>query len=387
MISTLSQLLPYADLGIGAGVMNAVSTSKNGDRDRIGAVASAIRWLIIPFAVLVVVGALGATLFSWSKLLGIEASQIEGLDWATAFALIFFAIGIPLGVGQRVLVGLSLNPLAVGLSSLVSIVTLVSTLVIVWTGSPIAALAVAPALGSLLSAGVACFVGLRLVQFKFSYIVRVREFRSPGLISQGISYLVLIAALAAALQGGRVLLAQASTLNEVASYSLMMQLYLPIWSFFSVGGIALWPIFAKLRMDPGARQMPAVAKMARYFSLAAVGGGLGIIFLGAWVADLISAGEIRLGPTLLVVCAAFLVVQAIQFVLGMALTSPADLRFQAVCAVPMSVVVITLISVTASQWGAVAPFLWAAVGVGLFQVLPNAIRIRWNDARQAQTTV
>jgi O-antigen/teichoic acid export membrane protein len=386
VVSTLSQLLPYADLGIGAGVMNAVSTSKAGDKARIGAVASAIRWLIVPFIVLVTLGTLGATAFSWSELLGIKASEIQGLDWATAFAIILFAVGIPMGVGQRVLVGLSMNPLAVGLSSLVSIVTLASTLLIVATAGPIAALAIAPASGALVSAAVACLIGLRLVRFRLSYVFRVREFRSPGLLAQGISYLVLIAALAAALQGGRVLLAQSSTLTEVASYSLMMQLYLPIWSFFSVGGIALWPIFAKMRMDGGVSQIPAISKMAGLFASAALCGGLGIVFCGGWVADLISGGEIRLSMALLLACASFLIVQAVQFVLGMALTSPADLRFQATCAVPMAVAVITLTSVTASQWGAVAPFFWAALGVALFQIVPNALRVRWNEARRPKTT-
>jgi hypothetical protein len=375
VVATLSQLLPYADLGIGAGVMTAISTTQAGSVQRLGAVASALRWLLIPTTVLIVTGILGATVFSWSELLGIASANVPWLDWATAGALVLFAIGIPLGIGQRVLVGLSMNPLAVGLNVAVPLITLASTWIVVSTGAPVAALAVAPASGVVLSAALSAVVGLKLIRFKFSYLTEYQQYHQTGLIAQGVSYLVLLIALALAFQFGRILLAQAGDLNAVAEYSLMMQLYLPIWSFFSVGGVALWPIFARNRMDRPTAQFALVSKVALLFGFAAVFASLGIVFFGNWVGGILSDGMILISMPVLLTCSLFLTAQAVQFVFGMALTTREDLRFQAWCAVPMAVFVVILIATTVGSLGPVAPFLWSAVGVLGFQVAPNILRV------------
>lgn len=387
VVSTLSQLLPYADLGIGAGVMNAMSTTATGDNQRFSAIASALRWLLFPMLGLTVLAILGTSVFSWARVLGISSSNFGGLDWATAVVLICFAVGVPLGVGQRVLIGLSLNPLAVALGAVVPIITLGLTLLIVLTHAPVAMLAVAPAIGALVSASIFALVGLRKAKFRLIYIFEPEKYKMTGLIGQGLSYLVLTASLALTFQFGRVLLAQRTGLHEVASYSLVMQLYLPIWSFFSVGGIALWPIFARIRARTGTKQAPVVARMALFFALAAVAAGLGLVIFGGWVGGLLSGGQIKLSWWLLVFCALLLLTQAFQFVYGMALTSPADLRFQALCAIPMSIIVVTLIGLTAPMLGDVTPFVWASVGVFCFQICPNIIRVKRNDEKRGAVTV
>lgn len=382
VVMTLSQFAPYADLGIGAGVINSISTSRPGDPVRIKAAASAVRILIVSAGVVFVIGAVGAAVFSWTNVLNLQTSGIPDVNQATFLIITIFALAVPLGVGNRILVALSLNPLAIAIGTIVPVTGLIGTALIVHYELPIVFLAFPAALGGLLSSLIAVTIAFRKLEFPITAIFRRKETRLPGLISQGIWFLLLGACLAVAFQWGRVVLAGRGTLSDVASYSLANQFYSPLWSFFLAAGLSLWPILAGYRAS-NASQSSLLIRMSFYFVGAALISLAGLVVLGPWVASLISHNLVRVEDGVFVACGILICVQALQLVLGMSLTSGADLRFQALWSIPMALSVAGAMWLFAPFLGAMTPFLAAAAGVAIFQVVPNLLRISRNERSAA----
>src|SRR5690606_29564784 len=107
LLTTLSSLLPFADLGLAAVVINAVAQSKDPRRDPYvaRAIASAIRILLLSG---VIIGLVAVALYFsglWRTLLGPSLTPGAG-ELAAALCMVTFGFAVPLTVGQRILVGL-----------------------------------------------------------------------------------------------------------------------------------------------------------------------------------------------------------------------------------------------------------------------------------------
>lgn len=382
VIATLAQLVPYTDLGIGAGVMNAVSSAEPGTTDRQRAVASAVRVLLLSAVAVAAVAIAIALTVGWPGLLGLDQSGLDHLDEATLATIILIALSIPLGLGQRVLTALLRNPTVVALSALTPIVALGATYLVVVFGLPPALLALAPPIGSLISAFIATILATRAIDFRFSSVFRVRTFRYAGLLSTGIWFLLVSMSSAFTFQWGRVILANRTLLDVVADYSIVMQMYSPIWSVFIVSGTALWPIFSRLRSE-GVSARRLRWRMSILFAGAGLVATAFLVLLGPWVASLLSRGTVVPELVVFAACGIQITVQAFQYVIGMFLTSKEGLRFQAFWGAPMAATVLIGVWMLAPTFGAATPFACAAISQLLFRVIPNVVRAQREDRDSA----
>jgi O-antigen/teichoic acid export membrane protein len=380
IVITLSQMVPYADLGIGAGVINTVSTSEDGDAIRIQAIASAMRILLLSMCVLAGLGVLGAFAFSWSDVLSLGGAGLRQMDPITGLVIVLFAMTIPLGMGQRILLALLMNPLAIAISAVLPILSLLGTLLIVGCDLPAELLVFPPVIAGFLAGFLALCVAFKRVGFHWPAILRRRQFRLSGLLTQGLWYLAISVVSAFAFQWGRVVVGTRGSLSEVATYSIAMQFYAPLWSFFIAAGTSLWPVFARQRAR-GASYATLLTRMITYFLVASVTSLIGLVSVGPWLASVLSHGLVETSPFLFVACGAMIVVQSVQLVLGVSLTSLRDLRFQALWGIPMAISVLVAIWLLVPTLGAAAPFVAAAGGVLLFQVIPSLLRVRRNEKR------
>ena len=376
VVATLAQLLPFSDLGIGAGVINAVATTSDDPLRRRSAIASALRILMTSALVLCLVGIAGATLFSWHAVLGVQVTTLENYDWATAIALVLLAVSIPLGIGQRILIGLMRNPIAVLVAAIVSVASLGITVLVAVAHLQPELLVLGPAVGQALSALVTFFIALRLAHYPLRATFLHREYHLPGLLRQGAWYLLASLMVAATLQSGRIVLATRASLGELAGFALTMQFYLPLWSFFVAAGTALWPVFSARRHSGQAGRGAGVWSMAALFA----GGGVialaGLVVVGPGLAALLSRGTVHISLLALVCCGLLIVIQAVQLVLGVYLTTPDDFRFQALWSIPMALCAVGGAWALGPALGAAAPFLSAAVGMFCFSVVPCFLRIQ-----------
>ena len=108
LIATLFLLLPFADLGLGAAIVNKVASASSIHDDEGARALTRAAFLTLVMAAagliaIVGVAAAGGLLAQFVGLGDVEASAVNA---AILVAIAPFAIALPFGVGQRVLLGL-----------------------------------------------------------------------------------------------------------------------------------------------------------------------------------------------------------------------------------------------------------------------------------------
>jgi len=107
LLASLPSLLPFADLGIAAVVINSIAEAKNprSDEHVRRSLLTALRILLVSGTVIMATSALVSVLGLWPVLLG-NGLLPDGGAWAAFLCMAVFGITLPLAVGQRILVGL-----------------------------------------------------------------------------------------------------------------------------------------------------------------------------------------------------------------------------------------------------------------------------------------
>ncbi|HEX8495702.1 MAG TPA: polysaccharide biosynthesis protein, partial [Actinomycetales bacterium] len=255
LLASLSALLPFTDLGMSVVVLNAVSTSTDVRRDALlrARLTSVLRVLLASALVLVVLGSLVQWSGGWPRLLGEGLDPGRGGDVAL-MCLAVFAVAMPFGVGQRILIGLGRNHVQVLLSGLAAPLILLGTLGLLRLGpSAMAFVAVLPYVAIAVVAVLTFALAWRGISPQLGAAVRdVPRLRSvPGTPVMNLAWpsLVQLIAVPLALQSDRVLLSHLGTTLELAAYGLAAQLFGLVLQTINTAGISLWPIFARARED------------------------------------------------------------------------------------------------------------------------------------------
>ncbi|MDN4174514.1 oligosaccharide flippase family protein [Nocardioides sp. SOB77] len=371
--TTPLQLIQFMDLGMGAGVINAISTTRENDQARIATLVTATKLLSISTLAVILLAGLTLITGSWADLFGVGEYGIPDLDLLIAISIATLSLCIPLGLGQRVLVGLGRNPAVVASGAIAPSITLAATGVLCATGAPPAYLIASPALGALVSSLMLYIWACRSLNFRARRLFTFTGTPVRSLVSQGIAYLILSVASMLPFQLARVFLARNNTVEAVAQFSLANQFYLPTWSFISATGVALWPIYARSR-SAGRFEPVFVYKIAAGFAVSSIVSGGLLVLLGPRLASVVSDGEVRPDREIFLAAAFLLLSQAGQFALGVSLTSPRDLWFQARWASAGAVAALAGLTVT-SSYAALTPYLVIAITVVVFQLLPNLGRL------------
>ena len=120
---TIFTLMPFADLGAGALIVNTFARPRSPRAGRRGVSPRVFRLLLMSALVVGVIGWLGTSAWSWASLLGMPGSG-HVVDLATAWVVTLFALSIPLSIGNRMLVGSGRAAVAILLAPVGSIVAL-----------------------------------------------------------------------------------------------------------------------------------------------------------------------------------------------------------------------------------------------------------------------
>lgn len=369
LLGATFQLLAFADLGLGAGVVNAVATRDtrpDGVRRALATTARTIRALGCVALVLLVVTWLGAVLRWWAPLLGVPADLAGNASLFVALALTPFLISLPLGVGARILVGLGRNAEVAILAIAGPVVAVVLTAALIGLKANPLALAVAQSTGVLAVAAITMWRSLRRWGVGAGELLAYPAAGSDQLINTAAPFLVISICMPIAMQSDRLVLAHVSTPAELASHALAMQFYTPVFSVVSVAAVALWPMY---------RAHPEQAARLWRNSLIILGGS-GIV-VGALFAvcagpmgRFISGDRVTVGPLLALAFALLILVGAVHQPSGMLLTTPQGLRVQAAATTAMLVVNLALSIILARRLGAAGPVLASAISMAVCQVGP-----------------
>jgi O-antigen/teichoic acid export membrane protein len=373
LLSTFPSLLPFADLGIAAVVINAVAGSDHPRTDDLvkRTIVTAFRILMVSGGIMVAVSVVITAFGWWPILLG--DGLMPGGNLAAGLCLAVFGVVVPLTVGQRVLVGLKRTTSQVASQAVVApfmfLVIGAFAMLMIPAGTYLAVVSyIANSLVSVLCMILAARALKPQIGAAFRLIPKVRSYASVPAMSLAWPMLVQMIALPVAMQTDRLLLSHVSGTAELAQYNLASQLYGIVLQTIAAAGVALWPVYAKARAQ---NRVESPAKPTLWFLSGGVILGTALALVSPWLTQFVSGGKIQLPPILLISFVVFVALQACKYPIGMYMTDKGGLVFQVV---PILIMVPLNLGVSwalISPFGAAGPIMGSALSVALCQVIPN----------------
>jgi len=385
LLNGLRNLLPFADLGIGAVVINAIAEADDPRRsERVRrTLTTAMRVLTVTggsIAAICLVIQLGGW---WPLLLG--DGLMDGGGVVATACLVVFGLSLPLGIGIRVLIGLRRNALQTVLQGLVSPLFLVGLVCLILIGGQasggyVALVSyVAGSLASVITLAVAMRLLTPQVGAAMRDVPRLRAVRGVSVARVAAPMLVQSVAMPIAMQSDRLLLSHLASTQALVQYTFATQMFGLVMQAIIAAGVSMWPHFARARSD---RQILTPWRLMLGF----VAGGLALAavvalatpFLEAVVAD----GKIEIPPELVLANCALVAVQALNYPVGMYMTDERGLSFQVIPIVLMTVSNLALSWSLIPSLGAAGPVVGSAVAILVFQVVPNSLWVRADVRRR-----
>ena len=373
LLASLPSLLPFADLGLAAVVINAAAESDDPRHDprMRRALVSATRVLIASGVVIVLVALTISALGWWPAILG--PGLIEGGGWVAGLSLALFGLGLPLTIGPRLLVGLGKNTTQIATQALVAPVILILIVATVMLRVPAEQyLAVFTYIAGLVVSTVCLTIAARMVAPQLGQVLRevpsLRAYPGTRVMHLAGPMLVQMLALPIAMQTARILVSHLAGSHELAQYNLAAQLFSIALQTIAAAGIALWPMYARAR---SARRIESPFAPTLWF----LAGGLllagTMAILSPWLAALASGGTLGLEWWLVVSYIVFVALQAMKYPIGMYMTDERGLRFQVVPTIVMIPISLGLSFLLIPALGAAGSVLAVSAAVLVCQVIPN----------------
>lgn len=381
LLVTMAALIPFADLGISGAIMNAIGGVDDPAHDENvrRVLITSLRISVSAAAVVISISILVTALGWWPTILGPALDPEQG-PIAAGVCLALIGLAIPLGVGQRIISALGKNHISIALNGLQSPLVLSMLAVVVWSGAEVGGLIpIIPYIGTLLIVALSTWISLGLLRPVFGIAIRqarhLRTHRGGRVNDMAWPLMVQMIALPMAMQTDRLVLSHVSDTEQLAQYNLASQIFTPVWALVGAAGFTMWPVFAKARAR---KEYISPMPLALGFGGIAALLCLVLTLLSPLLARLSSGDRISLDPLIVASFSTFMIFQAVKYPLGMFLTHPTGMRFQALMVVCMVPVNLALSIYLAKRLGSAGPIIGSAVGVLMFQVVANYAYIRWS---------
>jgi len=371
----IGALIPFADLGISASIMNAVAAAKDPRTDSHlrGTLITCMRILAGSATVLASIAVIVTVSGSWSALLGEGLTGDTG-NLAAGLCVLTLALAMFVGFGQRILIGLGLNFVAILVGGLQTPIVLTVLFCAVKLQIDIGPYVAVVSYGAIVIGGV---IMVTLANRRVRPIIgeafrgawHPRTVRGDRVFDTAWPMLLQMIALPLAMQSNRLILSHSSSVDQLATYSLASQMYNPIYSVSVAASMALWPVFARARSHGESQVSPR--RLSIMFAGLATLAVTAMSIASGFLADVASNGTIALPIGLIVAFSLLMVAQAAKSPLGMYMTDAKGLRYQAYMVVLMLPVNVGISILLAVRLGAVGPVIGSIVGVVVFQLIAN----------------
>ncbi|MEH3077161.1 MAG: oligosaccharide flippase family protein [Quadrisphaera sp.] len=367
LIAAVTQMLPFADLGIGAAVVNAFARSDE-EVSPGKTLWTCIRICSAPASLVCVIAWVIYALGLWPHLLGDQFFSGGETGVAVSLTLTIFALSLPLGLGVRVLTGLQKNHVAVAIAATASPITLACAYVYLKTSLPPVFLAALPALGVLAASALTFVLAVRAWR-KEQHQGLGRSMSVRSILAMGLPMALINIGIPLLFQSHRLIISHRLDDHALAQFTIMMQLYAPAAAFIGVAGTALWPVFSRGRTsaDRGAQLFRDVLKV---FIVGSALLAVGFSALSPLVVRLISDGSVQVAPATTWSFALLLAIQTVQTVPAMYLTDAKGLAYQARTMLMAATVSFAISLFLTPLVGVFVAPLSIAIALLLFQCLP-----------------
>jgi O-antigen/teichoic acid export membrane protein len=371
VVATLQAVMPFADLGLGAVVMNTVAKENLRAPALVDAQLGRVFRILLAVAGALAIITLIASftgMFQWffSGLVPFTAS----VNMWTTVAVMAVATSIPLGIGYRVLVGLNQTHVAVLASAAAPIAVGMSIVVIRGADLPLDTFIAVWPLSALIANLLTLILASRRLGrgFRPFFKMNKRRMALPGLLATSTAMLTISIATPLAYQSHRIILAQVGSPGDLAQYAMGAQLYGPLLSVLTIAATPLWPRFAATPNQSARRQLWRRSTLL----FGAFGLAVAAVFLVcAPIYIRYVSGTWHYVPwSALWLFAALLVLNALIYPTLMRMNEGIEIRWQSLCAVLAALVSIPLSIVLARAIGAEGPLIAALASLLVVQLLP-----------------
>lgn len=379
-ISSVIALLSLSDLGVGYGLLNAVTKSL-----ALRNIAQARRQIsssmaLLGILALALAGAvLAAVLIAdWPQILGVRSplARSEAVPSVLVFALIFL-VGLPLSVTTQVRVARQEAYLVHVAATAGNLVALVALLVVISSRQGVPALVVAMAGPPALAIAVnGLFLFFRNASDLRPSMALVDWSVAITLVRAGFLFLVLQASIAVAFASDTLILARILGPAAVSEYGVAFRLFTIPIGLVAIGLTPLWPAYG----DAIARgdvewARTTLRRSTRTALLFAVPAAVIFVALGGWLVTIWVGVTVIPSLAMLLGLGVWTVQTSLGQSVAMLLNGANEIRLQAAAAAVMAVSNVALSVWLTSVMGAAGVVWGTVVTYGLFVLLPMALYV------------
>jgi O-antigen/teichoic acid export membrane protein len=390
LIASLPGLVSFFDLGSGAAVVNSIASSDDARHDvEVRAQTRTVLRIMLSFAAAVLL--IDIVLYTsglWAAILG-DVGDIPGAQLVAFACVALFAIGLPLNVWQRILLGFRRNHIIIlvqGVQAPVGLVLVWGLLRLddesahVWLSS---AAYVAALVVGIIGIWLATRVASPLLGGAARGILTPR--RAPGarVMDVGWPMFAQLVATPLSMTLQRYILAQYLTAHALAEYAAAGQVFFALQGLVAAAGLALWPAYTRARHDGRLVRGPFI--LAGAFAACSVVATIIVVIVSPWLFGFISAGTLTVAPATILWFGAMVTAQAALFPLGMFIMDKRGIRFQVIPVFLMAGASVTASVILTPMIGITAPLIANTLSVAVFQIIPFSVYIVLNRERLLST--
>ncbi|WP_162722451.1 hypothetical protein [Microbacterium sp. PM5] len=390
LLVSLLASLPFADLGLGASVVNATSDRESGRisaREYNEQVRSTLTILVGVTGAIILIAALITSLDGWRFIFGEQESSSTNL--AALFLGVMLALSVPLGLGVRILQGLGKNQVATLLAFTGSIAQGLWIFACIGLGAEPAVFALSAGAGLLTTSVVTFIVASKLAALEISSAFRIAS--RPNFISEykptnsALPYMIVIMGVTATLQLQRILLALVSNDGQVASYGYVAQFTVAVTSVITLASMNLWPRYRSLRAQ---FQLPATTVASHILTFTIVGAALGTLSSAAALIlrSFITHDSITVSMPTVIAAATVVAAWAATRPSTLFLNYPAGFWLQAASSVACAASSVALTVTWGRVWGAAGAFAANAFSIAAFVAVPMSAATLMILVRERRST-
>jgi O-antigen/teichoic acid export membrane protein len=333
LISIIS-VMGFADLGIGNGLMNAVSEA-NGKDDRALAreyVTSAFFLMLGLAAFFAVAGAVSYPFLPWPRLFNVKSGAVAA-EGGRAFLVLYcwFVVNLPLGVVTRAQAGLQRGYSSQLVGAFGNIVSLLALLLVIVSRGDLPWLVLASTFGGLTAIVLNGWILFREHPWLVPSWQAYRGSSAHKILKLGLMFFVLQCAVAVGYTSDNIVIAQILGVAAVAVYAVPQKLFSFVSMLVSMGITPLWPAYGEAiaRGDVVWVRRVFVASL-RLTLLITVPLSTLLASAGPWILRVTVGKSLHAPPSLLGVLAMWAVVASVSAPIAMLLNGAGILKVQAV---------------------------------------------------------
>lgn len=363
-ISAIVALLGFTDLGVGNGVLNAVTRSLAAHKPAQARreISSAV---ILLGAIVLVIGfvlAGSAPLVAWERLIGVNGVIRDEARSALAIAFTCFLAGLPVSIASQVRHARQEGWTVHVAAAIGNVAAIGALLLVTTTGGGLPQLAIAMSVPPLLAAIANSVVLFRRDAPELAPTLQLADAATGRrMLRAGFFFFVLQSSMVVAFSSDAIVVAQLIGPDAVAQYGVASRLFAIPLGAIALVLAPLWPAYGQaIAQGDMAWVHQTIRRTVTAAAVVTTIAAATLVVVAPWLVRLWVGGAVELPGALILGFGAWIAMSAVGTAVAMFLNGAGEIRLQAFFAVCMAAANITLSIALTARFG-VAGVIWGTV--------------------------